>query len=205
MSLNLASSSVLARQIQAGAPAQLFLSANPRWMDVLEDEGVLKADTRTDLLGNRLALIGSVKNPPSLAAGEGSMITPYAGKLSVGDPDHVPAGTYAKVALEYLGEWDALKGQLVVGQNVRVALNFVVTGEVPLGIVYATDAAVTDRVYVLALFPEQAHPPIRYPVALLREAGTEAEAFLQFLKSAEAAAVFEQAGFTILTRPNEPE
>ncbi|MCP5432039.1 MAG: molybdate ABC transporter substrate-binding protein [Alphaproteobacteria bacterium] len=194
-----ASSSTLARQIEAGAPADLFLSADAQWMDYLDTRGLLAPGTRRNLLGNALVVVAPADSPvtelsldaESLAAALGEK-----GFLAVGDPDHVPAGIYAKEALESLGLWDGLATRLARADNVRAALVLVARGEAPLGIVYATDAKSSGEVKVVARFPAGSHTPIVYPAALVagRESA-EAAAFLAFLSGAQARAIFAARGF----------
>ncbi|MFP6759158.1 MAG: molybdate ABC transporter substrate-binding protein [Alphaproteobacteria bacterium] len=193
-------SSALARQVESGAPAHLYLSANAVWMDYLEDAALILAASRVDLLANRLALVAPADSPITIA------ITPDLplvallgddGRLALGDPDHVPAGLYARAALEHLGLWSAVVPRLVRSANVRAALVLVERGEVPLGIVYATDALVSDGVRTVATFPTDSHPPIRYPLALVTGLDTPAaRAFHDYLSSDAAAAIFTRHGFT---------
>lgn len=196
-----ASSSTLARQISQGAPADVYLSANEKWMDWLEEqEEPLQA--RRDLLNNRLALI--------TADGSGiEDFTPDAehplnqylkddDRIAVGDPDHVPAGIYARQAFERLGQWQALKPRLARASDVRGALALVERGETPLGVVYATDAMAGEHVRQLGLFPADSHDPITYPAALVgKDPSPQARAFLQWLRSDEAASTFRQYGFEV--------
>lgn len=188
--LSFAASSALARQVEQGAPADLFVSADEEWMDTLAGQNLLRAATRGDILTNQLVLVtrkgGAVRN----LAGLGD------GKLALADPGAVPAGKYAKAALESLGQWQAVEGNVVPAENVRAALALVERGEAALGIVYATDAIASDGVEVLETFPETSHPPIRYPAAVL--AGSkhaDAAAFLAFLRSGEARQIFAKHGF----------
>jgi molybdate transport system substrate-binding protein len=193
-----AASSLLARQIEAGAEADVFVSADQAWMDYLEQRGRLRPGTRRTLLGNRLALVAPADSPVALTLGPD---TPLAaalggGRLATGDPDSVPAGRYARAALTRLGLWDRVADRLVRAEDVRSALAFVARGEAPLGIVYATDARIDPRVRIVALFPEDTHPAIAYPGALTNGARAGAQAFLDFLAGARARAVFEEFGFT---------
>jgi molybdate transport system substrate-binding protein len=197
-----ASSSTLAKQIAEGAPAQVFISANPKWMSFLEDKGLVIEGSRSDLLGNGLVLIAPKSEAAPVAVDATLPLTDLLGpdgRLSVGDPDHVPAGIYAKQALTALGLWEAVEPRLARASDVRAALALVERGEAPYGIVYATDAAISDGVAVVGTFPEDSHPPITYPAALIAgpAAGTgdEAAAFLAFLKSDTAAAIFKRYGF----------
>ncbi len=188
--LSFAASSALARQVEQGAPADLFISADEDWMDTLEAQNLLRAGTRSDVLTNRLVLVTRKGGAVRSLAGLGD------GKLALADPGAVPAGKYAKAELESLGRWQAVEGNVVPAENVRAALALVERGEAALGIVYATDALASDGVEVLETFPEASHPPIRYPAAML--AGSrhpDAAAFLAFLGSDEARRIFARHGF----------
>ncbi len=190
IALSFAGSSVLARQIQLGAPADLFVSANEAWMDVLAADGVIKTESRVDIVGNRLVLVGHrAAEPAEIGAGLAE------GRVAMALVDAVPAGVYGKAALQAMGLWDVVAPRVVQADNVRAALAFVALGEVPLGIVYATDAAVDPRVSVIATFPAQTHPPIRYPAALTTGARPEAADFLVYLTGAEARTIFDRLGF----------
>ncbi|WP_163648447.1 molybdate ABC transporter substrate-binding protein [Modicisalibacter sp. 'Wilcox'] len=198
-----AASSTAARQIAHGAPAELYFSANEQWMDWLASQDVTLAE-RTDLLNNRLVLVAAPGT--SLEA-----FTPGAGRpiralldddqrLAVGNPDHVPAGIYARQALESLGEWQALEPRLARADNVRAALALVERGEAPLGIVYRTDARASDRVHSLGVFPAASHKSITYPLALVDPpVSRAARAFRDWLTGSEAMAIFERFGFTPAT------
>lgn len=198
--ISYAGSAQLARQIERGAPAQVFISADLAWMDHLQQRRLVDAATRTDLLGNRLVIVTGANDPAptmtprtALAARLGE-----SGRLAVADTASVPAGRYAKQALQAQDLWDAVAGRLVQADNVRAALAFVARGEVPLGIVYASDARAERRVRVLATFPADTHAPIVYPAA--RIAGTPAarsDGFLAFLRSPVATCIFVRAGFTM--------
>lgn len=195
-----ASSSTLAKQIVQGAPADIFLSANPKWMDYLEKEGMIEPGTRADLLGNRIVLIAPAASDITVEIKAGLDLASILGdeKLAMGDPDHVPAGIYGKQAMESLGMWEAVSPKVARAKDVRAALALVERGEAPLGVVYATDAAISDKVRVVAAFPGSAHPPITYPVALVKEKATPtAKAFLEFLRSPEAKVIFEKYGFSL--------
>jgi len=193
-------SSALAKQIEAGAPADLFLPAELSWMDYLEQRGRLVAGSRSELLGNTLVLIAPrgkgfpVKTEPGF-----DLAAAFQGKLCTGEPGVVPVGIYAKQALESLGWWSKLGHRIVGTDDVRTALAFVERGECPLGIVYATDAAISSKVEVIAQFPATRHKPIRYPAALVNGTRSEGRAFLEYLgHSPEAAAVFRRHGFELL-------
>lgn len=195
-----ASSSTLARQIANGAPAELYVSANVQWVDWLEEQGV-PLRKRANLLQNRLALIAT-------SSGDGGALIPdedshlserldEGDRLSVGDPDHVPAGIYARQALESLGEWAALEPRLARGSDVRAALALVERGETPLGIVYRTDANASDGVHILGLFPTESHDPILYPAVLIGDRiADEAVAFRAWLDGEDAMTIFEAHGFS---------
>lgn len=196
-----AASSALAKQIESGARADAFLSADQDWMNYLQERKLIKLDTRTDLLGNRLVLIAPKDSKVTLKLQKGAPLLAALGpngRLSTGDPDSVPVGKYAKVALGNLDLWSAIEPRLVRADNVRVALMYVARGEAPLGIVYATDAAVEPQVRVVDLFPESSHAPISYPVAATTSASSATASFLKFLRSDAARAIFTKVGFTIL-------
>ena len=197
-----ASSSTLAKQIESGAPADVYISANRKWMDFLEARHLIDKKSRLDLLGNRLVLIapaGSALKKIDVASG--FSVTDFLGKdgrLSMGDPDHVPAGMYGKKALVNLGSWNPVKDRLAPMKDVRAALVLVERDEAPLGLVYATDAAISKKVRVVGTFPEYSHPPIVYPVASV--VGGKAEAagrFIEFLRSPESRTIFEKYGFVV--------
>jgi len=197
-----AASSALAKQIESGAQADAFLSADQDWMNYLQERKLIKTDTRSDLLGNRLVLIAPKDSKVSLKLQKGAPLLEALGpngRLSTGDPDSVPAGKYAKAALGNLDLWSALEPRLVRADNVRVALMYVARGEAPLGIVYATDAAAESQVRVVDLFPESSHTPITYPMAATASASADTASFLKFLRSDAARAIFTKAGFTILS------
>jgi molybdate transport system substrate-binding protein len=199
--LSFAASSALAKQIESGAAADVFFSADQEWMDYLDGKALLQPGSRTNVLGNRLALIAPADSKVSLKLGPNPQIVSIlgdSGHLATGDPDSVPAGKYAKAALTSLGIWPSVEPRLARAENVRVALSYVARGEAPLGIVYATDAAVEPKVRVLDLFPENSHPPIMYPVALTKSANAAAAGYLQFLHGPFAAETFRKAGFTVL-------
>ncbi|MDA8307111.1 MAG: molybdate ABC transporter substrate-binding protein [Deltaproteobacteria bacterium] len=196
------SSSTLAKQIENGAPANVFISADEKWMDYLAKKKVIDPASRFNLLGNRLVLIapsGSKLNKVEITRGFNLARLLAGGKLSVGDPAHVPAGIYAKQALESLGVWNSVKGSLAREADVRLALVLVERGEAPLGIVYATDAAITKKVKIIGVFPASSHPPIVYPAALVTGQETPAaRSFLEFLKTPQARAIFEKYGFSVI-------
>jgi molybdate transport system substrate-binding protein len=195
-----AASSVLARQIEAGARADVFFSADQEWMDYLAARGLIRNDSRRDILGNRLVLIAPAASTAELHIARGFPLVHALGKgrLATGDPDYVPAGKYARSALMTLGVWGDVADRLVRADNVRVALAFVARGETPFGIVYATDAAAEPKVRVVDTFPADSHLPITYPVAVTSVARPEAAAFISFTVSEKAAEIFRRAGFLTL-------
>jgi len=193
-----AASSALAKQIENGAPADVFISADLDWMDYLEQRQLLRAGTRSNLLRNRLVLVAPAGSHVAVEIKRGFALDKLlgGGKLSMADPDSVPAGKYGRAALEKLGVWSSVERKVVRGDSVRTALNFVARGEAPLGIVYETDAFAEKRVAVVARFAAETHPAIIYPVAALaggKQAATPA--LLAYLKSREARAIFEKYGF----------
>ncbi len=201
-SLAYAASSALAKQIEAGAPADVFASADLTWMDYLDQRGRLTAGTRASVLGNTLVLIVPKGEPVPVQMAKGFDIgKAFTGKLCTGEPGVVPVGIYARQSLEALGWWTPLKGRIVGTDDVRTALAFVERGECALGIVYATDAKISRKVDVQATFPENTHKPIVYPFALVKGARPEAKAFLEYVKtSPKAKAVFERHGFTVVRK-----
>ena len=195
-----AASSALARQIEQGAPAQVFASADLEWMDYLQQRDLVDVASRHNLLGNRLVLVApqastatvDLSKPGSIAAVLGE------GRLAIGQTASVPAGKYSRAALESLGQWNSVSTHLAESESVRAALMLVARGETPLGIVYASDAKAEPRVRVVATFPAGSHPPIVYPVAALRGAPSSASAFVRWLSSPAARAIFERRGFDML-------
>ena len=199
--VSLAGSSALARQIQQGAPADIFISANPGWMDRLEADGLIEDGTRFDLLNNSIVLIAAGADAAPVEIGPEIDLAGLLGdgRLAMALVDAVPAGIYGKAALESLGLWQDVAGQVAQADNVRAALAFVATGEAPYGIVYATDAVAEDGVTVVGTFPADTHPPIVYPAADLANRDTDAEAaFLEYLRGPEARAAFERQGFVVV-------
>lgn len=194
-----AASSALARQIDGGAPAGLFISASEEWMDYLAARGRIEAGTRRGLVSNRLVLIAPARSSLELRIAPGFALAEALGdgRLALGDPNHVPAGMYAKAALVSLGVWPSVQSKLAPMADVRAALAFVEREETVAGIVYASDATASRRVKVLDVFPDEAHPPITYAVALVKGAGASARAFYEYLVSPEARAVFEGHGFRV--------
>jgi molybdate transport system substrate-binding protein len=196
-------SPTLAKQIEQGAPADLFISADLDWMDYVATKNLIKADTRFNLLGNKIVLIVPKDSKTTTVAIKGADLAKAlnGGRLSMANVDSVPAGKYGKVALEKLGAWNDVKDHLAQAENVRAALLLVARGEAPLGIVYSTDSAAEPEVRIVATFPEDSHPPIIYPAALTRDSrNSDAKAFLDFLRSAKARTSFEKQGFTVLVR-----
>ncbi|GAC1698363.1 MAG: molybdate ABC transporter substrate-binding protein [Steroidobacteraceae bacterium] len=195
-----AASSVLAKQIEAGAPAEVFFSADLAWLDYLQKRGLVQAGTRRDVVSNSLVLIAPADSPVRLT------IVPHfdlvgalaGGRLATGDPDSVPVGRYARAALTQLGVWDGVAARLVRAENVRAALEYVARGEAALGIVYRTDAQAEKRVRVVAAFPSDTHPPIVYPAVVTASAGAQAREFVEFLAGDEARGIFTHYGFTPL-------
>jgi molybdate transport system substrate-binding protein len=199
-----AASSALMKQIEQGAPADVFVSADLAWMDYGSQKKVIKDDTRVNLLGNRLVLIVPKDSRlVNVKIGPGFDLAGLAadGRIATGDVKAVPVGRYAKAALEQLGAWTAAEKKFAMTDNVRTALMLVSRGEAPLGIVYETDARVDPGVRIVAAFPADSHEPIRYPAAATVNARPEAAGYLAFLRSQEAKALFEKYGFTFLIRP----
>lgn len=200
VAISYAASSALARQIEEGAPADVFISADQPWMDHLAERDLIDPASRITLLGNRLVLVAADPGVGPLEFDRDLDLVALldGGRLAIADAEAVPAGRYARAALESLGLWESVASHLAQSENVRAALAFVALGEAPFGIVYATDAEAEPGVTVAATIPEDAHPPIRYPAALVAGAGEEARAFLDHLASAESRAAFEAEGFTFL-------
>ncbi len=196
--LSFAASSALARQIEAGAPADLFISADEQWMDDVAARHLIVPATRLSFLANRLALIAPAARPVRLTIGPGFPLARLlgGGRLSMADPDAVPAGLYGKAALTKLGVWPTVAARVARAENVRAALLLVERGEAPLGIVYATDARASKGVAIVGLFPANSHPPITYPIARLTAARSpDAEPFRAFLVSRAGKAIFARYGF----------
>lgn len=196
-----AASSALAKQIEAGAPADVYLSADLRWMDWLAARELIDETTRKNLLGNALVLIAPKTSDIALEIAPDFELAQALGDgpLAMGEPNAVPAGTYAKAALETLGVWKTVEPKIAGAENVRVALAYVARGETPLGIVYATDAKSEPNVRIIGTFPAETHPPIVYPVARTATSkNPEAKTFMDFLGSPEARTIYEDEGFTVL-------
>jgi len=199
-----AASNTLAKQIGQGAPADLFFSADPDWMDHAQGKGLIRPDTRVTLLGNRLVLIAPKDATVTVALAPGLDLARAlgGGRLAMGNVAAVPAGKYGKAALEKLGAWEGVKDRIAQAESVRAALLLVSRGEAPLGIVYQTDGAADPNVRVVGTFPEDTHPPILYPVAITTDSTSpDAPGFLAYLRGATARAAFERQGFTVLNRP----
>ena len=195
-----AASSAIARQIEQGAPADVYVSADSDWMNYLAERKLIVAASRRDLLTNRLALIAPADSKVALKVGKGMPLAKAlgSGRLAVAGPD-VPAGKYARASLTALGVWNSVSGKLVQAENVRAALQFVARGETPLGIVYDTDAKVEPKVRIVGLFPDGSHPKIVYPAAVVASSkNPDAAKFLAFMRTPKAAAVFRKYGFVVL-------
>ncbi len=196
---NFASSSTLARQIQNGAPADVFLSANVLWMNELQDIGAIYAATRYDLLGNTLVIIAPADRSFTLDIRQGENLAEVVkGRVALGDPEHVPAGRYAKQALQKFGWWEQLQPRIVAAMDARAAVGFVARGAVDAGIVYATDASSSSGVTVVSPIASEFHDPIVYPVASTTNSSLDAPRFLKYLRSDEAKPIFQDAGFVVL-------
>src|SRR6516164_4318382 len=197
-------SAALAKQIEQGAPADVFFSADLQWMDYGVQRKIIKDDTRANLLGNKLVLIAAKDTKiDNVTIGPGFDLAKLAGdgRVATGDVRAVPVGLYAKAALERLGAWAAVEPKIAMTENVRVALRLVARGEAPLGIVYETDAKVEPAVKVVGVFPDNTHDPIIYPVALTATAKPDANQYLSFLRSQTVKSVFESYGFNFLVKP----
>ncbi|MBS0847689.1 molybdate ABC transporter substrate-binding protein [Citrobacter sp. JGM124] len=195
-----ASSSTLARQIEAGAPADLFISADQKWMDYAVSKDSIQPNTRANLLENTLVLVApkeSKQGDVTISAKTDWLKLLDGGRLAVGDPDHVPAGIYAKEALQKLGSWESLSGKLAPAEDVRSALALVERDEAPLGIVYGSDAVASKGVKVVSVFPADTHQKVEYPIGIIKGHDTPVvQAFYQYLQGPEAAKIFQQYGFT---------
>ncbi|HEV2270410.1 MAG TPA: molybdate ABC transporter substrate-binding protein [Steroidobacteraceae bacterium] len=202
---SLAASSTLAKQIEAGAPADVYFSADLQWMDYLQQRGLLRPGSRHDVVGNSLVLIAPASSSLQVSIGPGLDLLRLlgGGRLAVADPDSVPAGIYAREALGKLGLWTGVAPRLVRAENVRTALAYVARGDAPLGIVYRTDALVETHVRVVGVFPANSHAPIVYPVALTGKASPAAARYLAFLTSAAARPTFRKWGFEPLPAGTE--
>lgn len=200
--ISYAASSALAKQLENGAPAQMFISADIPWMDYVEKKNLIKADTRSNLLGNRIVLIAPAGKAKAIDIKPGFDLAKIVGdgRLAMANVDAVPAGKYGKAALEKLGAWDSVSAKVAQADNVRAALLLVSRGEAPAGIVYQTDAAADPKVKIIGTFPENTHPPIIYPIALTASATSpDAAAFLAYIRSAKAKPLFEAQGFSVIS------
>ena len=204
MTASYEASSALAKQIEAGAPADVFISADLRWMDYVVQKNLIDSGSRVNLLGNKLVLIAPKDSKlDKVEIGPGFDIAKLAGdgRIAVADVKAVPAGLYAKAVLEKLGAWAAAESKLAQAVNVRATLAFVARGEAPLGIVYETDAKIEPKVKIVGVFPEGSYAPVTYPVAATATSKPAAVRYLQFLRSAAAKAIFEKYGFNVLAKP----
>ena len=194
-----AGSSTLAKQIEAGAPAEVFISADEQWMNYLQNKKLVASNQRINLLGNQLVLIAPKDSNVRINMNKDFAITQaFQGKLCTGDTKSVPVGKYAKQALTSLGWWQSIQPRLVETEDVRAALNFVAQGECSLGIVYSTDAAISKNVKIVGVFPSNTHPAIIYPLGLLKTNPNSVK-FYKFLQTPEASKVFKNYGFSVLT------
>jgi molybdate transport system substrate-binding protein len=201
VSISYAASNTLIKQIEQGAPADIFISADLDWMDYGQQKNLIKPETRSNLLGNRLVLIAAKDANVSANMQPGFDLAALlkGSHLAMANVDAVPAGKYGKAALEKLGAWDGVKDKIAQAESVRAALLLVSRGEAPLGIVYQTDAASDPGVKIVGTFPEDTHPPIIYPIALTEEShNADAQALLDFIRSPAARPAFERQGFTVL-------
>lgn len=196
---NFAGSSTLQRQIEKGAPADVFVSASPNQMDALQQKGLIYEESRRGILNNRLVLVAPVNSSVSLTD-VGMLPQDSIERIAIGEPNSVPAGIYGKEALAQLGVWDAVQAKLIPAADVRSTLAYVESGEVDVGVVYHTDAAISKKVRIIYQIPDSSHTPIVYPAAVLRDTGrkTLAQAFLEYLQTAEVAAIFEKYGFSVV-------
>jgi molybdate transport system substrate-binding protein len=203
VNFSFAASMILAKQIEASASADMFISADRESMDYLDRKNLIAKTTRTNLLANRLVLVAPAGSRVRLSIAPSFRLAEalQGGRLALATVDSVPAGRYGKAALMALGVWDSVKDHLAQGEDVRATLAYVARGEAPLGIVYATDARIEPRVWVIAIFPENTHEPIIYPVALTRDANPDAAQFLAYLRGPEAVGIFARAGFDVPAVP----
>ena len=201
VAISYAASSVLARQIEQGAPADVFISAHPTWMDYLQERDLIYVGRRMDLVGNELVLVAAAESEVVIDIGPGFPLAQAlgGGRLAMGDPDHVPAGVYGKAALESLGVWRDVEQHLAPAESVRAALALVSRGEAPLGIVYASDAAADAGVRVVGRFPIGSHAPIVYPAAMTKQGRSPSGLdFFNFLWSEASMRIFRSHGFAEL-------
>src|SRR5262245_38481445 len=201
VTISYGASNALAKQIEAAAPADVFISADLDWMDYLQTRNLIKKETRGNMLGNRLVLVAPKDSQASIKIGPGFPLVELlgGGRLAMADPKAVPAGKYGRAALESLGVWQAVESRVAAAENVRAALALVSRGEAPLGIVYQTDAAADPNVKIVGTFPEETHPPIVYPAALTgTSTNGDSAAFLAYMRAPGARPVWEKQGFAVL-------
>ncbi len=202
VTISYAGTATLAKQIEQGAPADIFFPADVAWMDYVADRNLIQPQTRRTLLGNEIVLVAPKDSTATIAIGpkmDLAALLGADGRLAMANVDSVPAGKYGKAALETLGVWDSVAEHIVQSENVRLALAFVARGEAPAGIVYATDAAAEPSVRVLGVFPADSHPPILYPIAMTANSvNPDARAFFDFLQSDAAAPAYRKQGFTVV-------
>jgi len=200
--ISYASSPALAKQMEQGAPAQIFISADLDWMDYVARKNLIKPESRANLLGNRIVLIAPKDKAQALDIKSGFNLAEVlgGGRLAMANVDSVPAGKYGKAALEKLGVWASVADRIAQAENVRAALLLVSRGEAPAGIVYQTDAAADPKVRIIGSFPENTHPPIIYPVALTAKAGPDAATFLAYVRGAKAKLLFHAQGFAVINQ-----
>lgn len=203
VTISYAASSTLAKQIENGAPADLFISADEDWMDYLQHRKLINPESRIDLLGNSLVLIAPREGTARVEIVPGFALAALlgGGHLAMADPSAVPAGRYGKAALSAMGVWETVADRIAAAENVRAALLLVARGEAPLGIVYRTDAAAEPAVRIVGTFPAGSHPPIVYPMSLTLDAGPDAAAFAAYLRGPAARTIFAAQGFTMPASP----
>ena len=202
--ISYAASSALAKQIESGAPADIFISADLDWVNYLEERHLIQPATRRNLLGNRLVLVAPADTDMRVEIKPGLDLAALlrGGRLAMADVDSVPAGKYGKTALERLGIWNSVRGAVAPAESVRAALLLVSRREAPLGVVYATDAKADPRVKIVGVFPDDGHPPIIYPAALTSSSKNPSAArLLDFLGSPAAKPIFKKEGFTVFSHP----
>ncbi|NTJ33588.1 molybdate ABC transporter substrate-binding protein [Agrobacterium rhizogenes] len=203
VTVSYAASGPLAKQLENGAPADVFISADKNWMDYVAEKKLIKDDSRVDLLGNKLVLVAAKDKAKPIAIKQGLDLAGLLGdgRLAIGQPESVPAGKYGKAALEKLGIWPSVEKKVAGAESVRAALALVSRGEAPYGIVYQTDVSADPGVAVVGTFPEDSHPPIVYPIAITATStNPDTQAYVDYLKSAKAVPFFEHEGFTVLKR-----
>ncbi|MDL2406502.1 molybdate ABC transporter substrate-binding protein [Rhizobium calliandrae] len=201
IAVSYAASGPLAKQLENGAPADVFISADTDWMDYLAKKKLIKDDSRVNLLGNQIVLVAAKDNAKPIEVKQGMDLAGLLGdgRLAIGQPESVPAGKYGKAALEKLGIWSSVEKKTAGAESVRAALALVSRGEAPYGIVYQTDVSADPRVAVVGTFPEDSHPPIIYPIAITASStNPDTQAYFDYLKSAKAVPIFEHEGFTVL-------